>query len=121
MHAITGIWTSSTLQLRVAIRGATMVALIDSGSTHSFISDAMALRVGLVPAPRSGLSVCVANDDRVPTSGVCRGVSTTVDDEQFLTDLYVLPLEGYDLILGCDWLRSLGPVVWDLSKLSMMF
>ena len=97
-----------------------MVTLIDSGSTHS-ISDAMARRVGLVPTPRPGLSVGVANGDRVPTSGVCRGVSMTVEDEQFSADLYVLPLEGYDLILGCNWLRSLGPVVWDLSKLSMMF
>ncbi|XP_039778416.1 uncharacterized protein LOC120645728 [Panicum virgatum] len=104
-----------------ATRGATMVALIDSGSTHSFISDAMALRVGLVPTPRPGLSVGVANGDRVPIASVCRGVSMTVEDEQFSADFYVLPLEGYDLILGCDWLHSLGPVVWDLSKLSMMF
>jgi len=65
--------------------------------------------------------VGVANGDRVPTSGVCRGVSMTVEDEQFSTDLYVFPLEGYDLILDCNWLRSLGLVVWDLSKLSMKF
>jgi len=121
MHAVTGIRTSSTLQLRATIRGATMVALIDSGSTHSFISDAAALRVGLVPTPQPGLSVGVSNGDRVATSSVCHGVPMAIEDEQFAADLYVLPLVGYDLILGCEWLRALGPIVWDLSKLSMTF
>jgi hypothetical protein len=120
VHAVTGTRTSSTLQLRATIRGATMVTPIDSGSTHS-ISDAVARRVGLDPVPRPGLSVGVANGDRVPTSGVCHGVTMNIEDEQFSTDLYIIPLEGYDLILGCEWLCTLGPVVWDLAKLSMTF
>ena len=58
-----------------------MVTLIDSGSTHSFISDAAAHRVGLVPTPRPGLSVGIASGDRVTTSGVCHGVPMTIEDE----------------------------------------
>jgi len=114
VNAVTGIRTSSTLQLCATIGGTVMIALIDSGSTHSFISDASVHRIGLKPVPWPGLSVAVANGDRVPTSGVCAG-------EPFSVDLYTIPLVGYDLILGCEWLRTLGPVVWDLDKLSMTF
>jgi hypothetical protein len=121
VNAVTGIRTSSTLQLRATIGGAIMIVLIDSGSTHSFISDASAHRVGLKPVPRPGLSVAVANGDRVPTTGVCQGAHMDIAGEPFSVDLYTIPLVGYDLILWCDWLRTLGPVVWDLDKLSMTF
>jgi len=121
VNAVTGIRTSSTLQLRATIGGNVMIALIDSGSTHSFISDTSAHRVGLKPVPRPGLSVAVANGDRVPTTGVCQGAHMDIAGEPFSIDLYTIPLVGYDLILGCDWLRTLGPVVWDLDKLSMTF
>jgi hypothetical protein len=72
VNAVTGIRTSSTLQLRATIGGAIMIALIDSGSTHSFISDATAHRIGLKPVLQPGLSVAVANGNRLPTSGVCQ-------------------------------------------------
>lgn len=32
-----------------------------------------------------------------------------------------LPLGCYDLILGVKWLTSLGPIIWDFSKLQMEF
>lgn len=36
-------------------------------------------------------------------------------------DLYAIPLHGFDIVLGCEWLRTLGPILWDLTKLSMTF
>ena len=33
----------------------------------------------------------------------------------------VIPLIGCDLVLGVQWLRTLGPIVWDFIKLSMQF
>jgi hypothetical protein len=31
----------------------------------------------------------------------------------FVTDCYTFLLEGFDAILGVQWLKSLGPIVWD--------
>jgi hypothetical protein len=28
-------------------------------------------------------------------------------------DLYAIPLDGFDIVLGCEWLRKLGPILWD--------
>ena len=39
----------------------------------------------------------------------------------FHVDFYLLELGGYDAILGTQWLQSLGPMVWDMSQLSMEF
>ena len=37
------------------------------------------------------------------------------------TDFLVLTLMGCDIILGVHWLRELGPITWDFSKLTMNF
>jgi hypothetical protein len=44
-----------------------------------------------------------------------------IQGETFITDCYTLPLEGFDVILGVQWLKSLGPIVWDFAALSMAF
>ncbi|GAV77541.1 hypothetical protein CFOL_v3_21012 [Cephalotus follicularis] len=36
-------------------------------------------------------------------------------------DLHLLPLEGSDVVLGAQWLSTLGPILWDFSKLQMSF
>uniref|UniRef100_A0A0A8Z649 Uncharacterized protein n=1 Tax=Arundo donax TaxID=35708 RepID=A0A0A8Z649_ARUDO len=41
--------------------------------------------------------------------------------EHFVIDFYVLPLDGYDVVLGVQWLRELRSIVWDFDLLSMAF
>ncbi len=39
----------------------------------------------------------------------------------FRTDLFLLPLAGCDVVLGIQWLRTLGPILWDFTELKMEF
>jgi hypothetical protein len=39
----------------------------------------------------------------------------------FEVDLFVLPLRGADLVLGVQWLKTLGPIVTDYQHLTMSF
>jgi hypothetical protein len=39
----------------------------------------------------------------------------------FNPKLYLLTLGGCDLVLGVDWLRLLGPILWDFVELTMKF
>lgn len=77
------------------------------------------------PQPRTdaplGITVGLANSDRL---FVHRNLHHDVCEdrwEPFSITLYVVPLEGYDLVLGVQWLRTLGPVLWDFKHLSMSF
>jgi hypothetical protein len=116
LNAIMGILPMETLQLSVRVAGATLGTLIDSGSTHSFISASVVRRLLLQPMSHPGLNVVVANVDRVPSDGVCYGVHIFLNSEEFVIDLFVIPLEGYDMVLGVHWLRTLGPLLWDFNK-----
>jgi hypothetical protein len=97
------------------------VALVDTGSTHTFIKEEVAAQLGLWVEARPGLSVKVANGECVGCNGVCPKLPITIDKDDFNISCYVLPLDSFDVVLGVQWLRSLGPILWDFAHLSMSF
>jgi hypothetical protein len=109
------------MQLMVCLSKNYIRTLVDSGSTHCFIATNTTERLGLVWSSQQGLTVGVANGERVSCLGICPQASITIDNEQFLINFYGIALEGYDLVLGCNWLRQLGPILWDFDKLTMAF
>lgn len=121
LHALTGIRMSNTMQLPVAVNGEQMHALVDSGSTHTFIAAKTARRLGLTPANGNTIRVAVANGDKVASSGIFHGLHLRIDQEDFFLDCYVIPLAGFDIVLGVHWLRKLGPIMWDSSSLPCLF
>ncbi|KAJ4758083.1 polyprotein [Rhynchospora pubera] len=121
LHAITGIPTASTMQLAVKIQGHHCLALIDSGSTNNFLSMAVIKGAGLPLVPKPGLSVAVANGDRLPSAGLCSNLALNIGDEIFSEHFFALPLDGFDVVLGCQFLKCLGPILWDFSELTMSF
>jgi hypothetical protein len=44
-----------------------------------------------------------------------------VGPHQFSVDLFVLPLSGADIVLGVQWLKTLGPILTDYEHLTMQF
>jgi hypothetical protein len=93
LNAITGLSSTDTMQLDVRVEDGTLTTLVDSGSTHSFISAVAASRLHLDPLPQPNLSVKVATGDRVATTGVCRAVYVFIDAEEFVIDMFVIPLD----------------------------
>jgi hypothetical protein len=121
LHALTGIDIADTLKLKVSINGVALIALVDSGSTHTFIRDAIVPRLGLHVTPTAGLPVKVANGEKVLSGGVYSQTPLTVGEENFTTTCYTLPLDGFDVVLGVEWLRSLGPFICNFEKLTLSF
>jgi predicted aspartyl protease len=74
LNAITGISMTKTMKLSVQLDADTVTTLVDSGSTHSFISTEAACRLHLEPAFRLDLQVTVTNGDKAPSTGVCHNV-----------------------------------------------
>jgi hypothetical protein len=87
--------------------------------THSFISAAVVRRLDLQLERQPGLTVGVANGGRVTSNGVCRATQVLIDSEEFVLDLFVIPLDGFDMVLGVQWLCSLGLILWDFDRCRM--
>jgi Retroviral aspartyl protease len=54
--------------------------------------------------------VMVANEDRMVTDSKCIDVHFSIQGHEFEHDLRHLPVKGYDVILGLDWLSKFGPM-----------
>jgi hypothetical protein len=121
LRAVAGVPSCDTLQVRVDLGAVTLVALLDTGSTHNFIGEDAAHRSGLAIQPRPRLTATVANGERITCPGVIRQAPISISGEPFQVDLFVMPLTGYDLVLGTQWLVTLGRIVWDFQDRTMSF
>lgn len=79
LHAITGIRTDDTMQLRLTIGSHVLTTLVDTRSTHNFISTEAATRVGLHLEDSRGARVAVANGDHVQCVGLARDIAMLID------------------------------------------
>ncbi|KAL5816273.1 hypothetical protein ACOSQ3_024651 [Xanthoceras sorbifolium] len=99
----------------VSIFDLTVTALIDSGSTHSYICDAM-IRDRYLKTEYTEFDVIVRSplDHSVIVNRVSRDCPIRIQEYEFPGDLMELPFHDFDLILGMDWL-SRHRVIIDCS------
>ncbi|ESQ46636.1 hypothetical protein EUTSA_v10000592mg, partial [Eutrema salsugineum] len=103
-----------------------LVTLIDSGSTHNFISEKTRNRLNLKITTTKPFTVKVA--DGFPL--ICRGKFAKVAVNLggvifkiylFKIYLFAMLLTGLDLVIGIQWLEQLGPTICDWKTQSMEF
>nr|GLL44787.1 uncharacterized protein LOC109178468 [Ipomoea trifida] len=121
LHAITGTGNGNTMRVNLCLNNRPITALIDSGSTHNFVDSATAKELGLLIRACPFLQVAVANGERITGLGVCEDVLLQKDSNYFPVNLFVIPLVGFEIVLGVHWLRTLGAILWDFTALTMTF
>nr|GLL41714.1 sodium/hydrogen exchanger 8 isoform X2 [Ipomoea trifida] len=121
LHAITGTGNGNTMRVNLRLNNSPITALIDSGSTHNFVDSTTANRLGLTIRSCPYLRVAVANGERITGLGICEDVILQKDSNYFPVNLYVIPLVGFEIVLGVHWLRTLGAILWDFTALTMSF
>lgn len=120
MHAISnGEKGATTLTLKVRMGQVTASALVDSGSTTTFISPALVRRAKLEIKNCESIPVRVANGEFLYTGAQCHQQVYSIQGEQFVTTFRVLEMKGYDIIFGCDWIRQYSPVSLNLKTKEM--
>jgi hypothetical protein len=123
LHALTDIQPHSgrTMQVYIIINDTKLRALLDSGSNHNFVDSEAASRTSTVFGARHSLPVAVASGDRINSFRCCHILKISIANEDFIIDCYGLVLGSYEMVLGVQWLASLGPILWDFEKQSMSF
>lgn len=122
LHTIAGIRTEDTMMhLHVYIHGHHLLALLDSGSTHHFLNNGVMRQLQLSTSAHPTMRIVMANGDRVPCEGVARNIAMAIGTEEFSISCFGINLGGFDVILGVDFLRTLGPILWDFEDMCMAF
>lgn len=63
----------------------------------------------------------VANVSSLHCVAVCKNLSWSLQGTQFTTDVLLLPLGSCDMVLGVQWLETLGEIKWNFKQMRMEF
>ncbi|KAJ8752504.1 hypothetical protein K2173_004792 [Erythroxylum novogranatense] len=121
IHALTGSPNPRTMRLKGQLKRSIATILVDTGSTHNFINADFAEKAHIPISSSGRFEVLVASGDRLFSKGKSKQVPITIQGFTTWVDLYLLPLEGCDIVLGTCWLETMGPIIWDFSHLTMKF
>ncbi|XP_042467249.1 uncharacterized protein LOC122050411 [Zingiber officinale] len=87
-------------------------ALINSGATHSFISAAYITKLGITPEQMiKGYSVSLPSGEELHNNRVVRNCQMMMQNRIVGTELIVLDMVEFDVILGMDWLTQHEAVI----------
>ncbi|KAL4308216.1 hypothetical protein GQ457_01G023920 [Hibiscus cannabinus] len=120
MNALTGCVGYNTLRIPGTIKGRPLSILVDTGSTHSFITAGWA-KEGLEVIQTYPLSITVANGEKLISMAKSKQLGWKMQGYYFEHDFRVLQLGGSDMVLGVDWMRKYSPITMDFNKMTLQF
>ncbi|KAL8153912.1 hypothetical protein V2J09_011672 [Rumex salicifolius] len=94
--------------------------LIDPGSTHNFLNLDVAKLLGCRLEYVKPLLVAAVGH-KLTSEFKCSDFAWRVQGYDFSTEVRTLPLDCCDLVLGIQWLTTVGPVWWDFVNMRMEF
>ncbi|KAK4387227.1 hypothetical protein Sango_2593300 [Sesamum angolense] len=101
----------------VKIHGKPIRAMIDTGATHNYLASAEVERLGLVLEKGVG-QVKAINSAAQPFVGVAKSVLIKVGPFEGKTNLFVVVMDDFKLILGLEFLRDTH---WREKSMAMQF
>ena len=121
LYALVGNPSSNTMRIKGRIQNHDVVSLIDSGSTHNFLDAAVLPILHLQLDTSQILEVRVVDGAVLKTLGSCHRVTITLQGHRFVVDFNILHLGGCEVVLGTQWLSTLGVISSDFHLLTMRF
>jgi hypothetical protein len=63
----------------------------------------------------------ITNGGSMKCGGRCENVCLQIGDYHLKSHMFSIDMGGCDIVLGADWLRTLGPILMDFKELTMQF
>lgn len=108
-HSITGKLHANTMQLQVVIDKELLLSLVDS-TVHTILLATAAQCLDLPVQHQGYLYVSLANGEKISNLAISTTLQFCVAKHSFSVDIYVIPQDDFDVVLGIKWLQTLGPV-----------
>jgi hypothetical protein len=119
--AMAGTQGKRTIRLQGFIDKQHVLILVDSGSDANFISQSLVEKLNCTVQPMTPVRVKVADGQRMISDSLVPSLQWSSGGSVFSTDVRVLDLPCYDMILGMEWLEE-HPQMWlDWKRKKMRF
>lgn len=121
LNVVTGTDHGQALKLRALVQNKVMLILVDSGSSHSFVSASFLAACGIQSVSMAPKQVRVANGETLVTDNQVFQLSWWIQRHSFCNDMMVLDLCAFDAILGFDWLSPHSPMTYHWEHKTIQF
>jgi hypothetical protein len=111
-----GVNTPQTLNIEGYIKKKKVIVLIDYGSTHNFIHCKLAKDLNCYIYPTSKFQVMIANGGTINFLGKFHKINLTMGDYVMNSPMIAIPMGGADVVLGVQWLQSLGTMDFNFQE-----
>uniref|UniRef100_A0A453NRI9 Reverse transcriptase n=1 Tax=Aegilops tauschii subsp. strangulata TaxID=200361 RepID=A0A453NRI9_AEGTS len=105
----------------IYINGKRAVALLDSGSTSSFINQDFAVKANCQLLPVKGRTIAVAGGGKLLSTAVVPNCEFQMAKLKLTHNFRVLSLPSHDVILGYDWMTVVSPVSFNIPEKQFSF
>ena len=116
-----GISTPQTLKIEGYIKKKKVIVLIDSGSSHNFIHYKIAKDLNCFAYPMLEFQVMIVDGGTINCSGKYNKINLTMWEYVMNSPMISIPMDGADVVLGIQWLQSLGTMDFNFQELFMKF
>jgi hypothetical protein len=99
LNAIAGTDANDCIRIRALVKNKVMLALLDSGSSHSFISSNSVQQTGLATMPTTPKRVRLANGEVIISDKIVPSLEWWCQGHTITGTMRVLDLGAYDAIL----------------------
>jgi hypothetical protein len=110
-----------TIRLQGLIKHQEVHILVDSGSSGTFLNSDVVAKLQLPTKKVPAVQVAIAGGAKLTTDLAVEALSWWTQGHTFITDVRVLPLGAYDMVLGMDWLEIHSPMWVHWQRKPMKF
>jgi len=121
LDAFKGVRRAQTIRFATDLHGMTIHVMIDGGSNDNFLQPRLAKFLKLEVEQSPKLRVMVGNGNKLETEGYIRNIYVNMQGAQIDLPVFLLPVSGADLIIGTNWLSTVGPHIHDYRDLNIKF
>jgi hypothetical protein len=110
-----------TMMFNGKIQEVPVLILVDSGATHNFIDQKLVCRMGWEVNHDSSMKIRLGDGFQTSTRGRCKEIEVDLGDFKVKCSPHLFELGGPDMVLGIEWLETLGDTIVNWTKQTMSF
>jgi len=121
LNSLTGFSAPQILKLIGYIKHMKVIIVVDSGSTHNFIYPCISQETNFYIHAVNNFQIMIANGGSMKCGGICENARLQIGDYHLKSHMFSIDMSDCYIVLGAEWLRTLGPILMDFKELTMQF
>ena len=119
MQSKEGFTSNKSFKVWVKVKDKELLTLIDSGATNNFIDSRLVKELDLKVVETPTYVIEVGNGQRVKNQGMCEELTFEMQGMECYQHFFFMDLGRSDMVLGMDWLASLGNIEANFGDLCL--